>query len=179
MRAPGWLRRQTDRLADARRAATGTATTLAAATALGLVGHLAGVPGGALLGALVAAALVAHRRPVRLPAAVGAAGRWLVGAVAGSLLTLEVLRGLGPVLAWGALGSLLMVLAGLAGGWWAARVTGLDQASGIVAAVPGGLSELTGLANELDLRTDVVIAVHLVRRIGVVVLAVTLLAAWP
>lgn len=151
--------------------------TAAAATALGIAGHLSGFPAGALVGALIGAALVSWWRPVRVPATAASSARWLIGAVAGSGITMEGARSLGPTLLWGTIASLLTIAAGVGGGMWAARVTGLDRPSSVVAVVPGGLSELTGLANEFDLRSDVVIAVHLVRRLGVVSLVVAILAS--
>lgn len=155
-----------------------TCLTLLAATVVGLVGHVSGVPGGALVGAMMGAAVVANRRPVHLPRMVGVTGRYLVGLVAGAAITWEALRALGPHLLWGTVASLLTIAAGLLGGLWAARATGLDRGSGVTAVVPGGLTELTALANERDLRTDVVIAVHLVRRVGVVLFAVVLILPW-
>lgn len=152
--------------------------TLLLAGALGLLGHLTLLPGGALVGAMLGAAIVAQRRPVRLPPAVGATGRYLVGAVAGAAITWETLGSLGPLLLWATLTSMLTIVAGVLAGLWAARATGLDRASSVTAVVPGGLTELTGMANERDLRTDVVIAVHLVRRVGVVLIAVVLLLPW-
>lgn len=149
--------------------------TAVLSTGFGLLGHRAGIPGGALLGAMLGAAGVSLARPVRFPAIAGTTARWLIGAVAGSAVTLQAVRQLGPQVVWGTVVSLLTIAAGLLGGVLAARVAGLDRPSGIVASAPGGLSELTGLANELDLRTDVVIAVHLVRRIVVALLMVALL----
>lgn len=131
-----------------------------------------GVPAAMLLAPLAVFAVASRRRAVPLPRRTLELGLLLIGATIGSGVTLGMLREFGNIMAIGAGIALAMIAAGIVTGIAAARIVGIDTASGIVATVPGGLPEMTAVSLTYGLRSELIIAVHLGRRVGVLLLAV-------
>lgn len=151
---------------------------------LALAGGLAGagllvllqVPAGGIVGAVagsaVASGIRAHPPP---PYAVRVAGMVLLGCAAGVRLeagTLHTLLHLAlPLLL--AIGALLALDVGLAS--VLVRRYGVDPVTALLACAPGGVSEMTVLAHDLNARTGIVVAVHVVRVVTVVLVVLPLL----
>lgn len=151
--------------------------TIAVAATGAAVGHLVGLPGGALVGALLAViALGRWRRPV-LPSHLVLVAQLLIGGAAGALVTRSTLIELWQPLLLGAAVSALLLVVALLCGAVLARISDLDPLSCMLAFIPGGLSEIAALAEDYDIRTEFVIAVHLLRRLVTVALVVAV-AAW-
>jgi membrane AbrB-like protein len=154
----------------------GTVSIIAVAGGLPLA--LAGVPAGALLGSI--AAVGAYNLwtdgAARVPAAFRDASRILVGTVIGSLATPGLLAALGASVHWALLFTALLVLIGLGCGLLLARLAGLELRTALLACSPGGMPEMTALAEDVGARIDVVVAVHLVRKFFALV-AIVLVAA--
>ncbi len=149
-----------------------TAGGLAGATAL----SLAGVPAGGIIGGVLGSAAVSarHEQPQALPA-LRVLGLVLLGATAGLRLDLRTLRLLGEValpLA-GAIACLLALNVGLA--VFLNRRLGIDPVTALLAAAPGGVSEIAAIADQLGARLPTVIAIHVVRVIAVVVVVLPIL----
>jgi len=149
-----------------------------------LTGGLAGalllvllqVPAGGIVGAVAGSALASGVRgctpPPRVVRGVGMA---LLGCAAGARLepsTLEALLHLAvPILlAVAALLLLDVVLAAVL-----TRRYGVDPVTALLACAPGGVSEMTMMADDAGARIEIVVAVHVVRVATVVLVALPLL----
>lgn len=148
------------------------AAGLAGATLLSLL-H---VPAGAIVGAVAGSAVVSLRRPgAPVPGGVRLAGMVLLGCAAGVRLepdTLHTLADLAPPLLL-AVGGLLLVDVLLA--VVLVRRYDVDPVTALLACAPGGVSEIALVAEGAGARTGLVVAVHVVRVVTVVVVALPLL----
>lgn len=141
---------------------------------------LLGVPAGGIVGAVLGSAAVSIRAGGRLPDVPPAgriSGLVLLGCAAGvrlepaTLLTLLHLAV--PLL--GAV--LLLLLLDVALALALARWCGLDRTTALFACAPGGLSEITAVAEEQGARLGIVVAVHVVRVVLVVALLLPVMLA--
>ena len=141
--------------------------TIATAVVGGLLGHLTRLPAGTLLGAMTAVAVlnVATDGGARLPQPVRHGSRVLTGTTIGSLVTAGLVTSLGGYLPFVAAATLLVVLAGLACAWLLTRLTRLDTATALLACAPGGLPEMTALAQDLGAEVDVIVGLHVLRKV--------------
>ncbi|MGH8868323.1 MAG: AbrB family transcriptional regulator [Actinomycetes bacterium] len=151
-----------------------------------LAGGLAGaalltllhVPAGGIVGAVAGSAAVAsarERRPV--PVGLRTAGMVLLGCVVGVRLEPSALSTLlhlaVPLLAAVAALMLLDVLLAML----LVKRYGIDPVTALLACAPGGVSEISLVAETVGARTGVVVAVHVVRVVAVVVVALPVLVA--
>ena len=156
-----------------------TASVLLASVAGAAVLTLLRLPAGALIGAVIGAAVVNRIAPRQGAASTGAwvrvTGLILLGCVAGARLdhaTLVILaRMTVPLLA--AVVGLLVLDALLA--WVLVRHYGVDPLTAVMACAPGGVSEIALTAAQAGARMGVVLAVHGVRVLVVVTVALPLL----
>lgn len=150
------------------------------ALAGGLVGALLlvllHVPAGGIVGAVAGSALASGVRGCTPPPrSVRGVGMVLLGCAAGARLELSTLKALlhlaVPILlAVAALLLLDVVLAAVL-----TRHYGIDPVTALLACAPGGVSEMTMMALDADARTEIVVAVHVVRVATVVLVALPLL----
>jgi uncharacterized protein len=153
------------------RSLAGVATTAALATAGGLLGEWTGVPAGALLGAMLAVAgynLWTNGR-ARLPAPIRSGSRILAGTTIGSLATGTLLSELGTYLVWVILATVVIIGAGLGSAWVLTRLTSLPMSTTLLACAPGGVAEMAALADDLDADTELVVGMHVLRKLVVLV----------
>lgn len=151
--------------------------------ALGAVGGVlaasVGIPAGGLVGSLVAVGgfNLLREREDRLPDSFRVFARVVLGTVIGSLVTVELLRSVGwwSLLAVGA--AVLLVLVGLACAAVLRRTTDCDRRTAIMAMSPGGLSEMAALSEELGCQASLVVAIHMVRKLLITVVAIVVLTA--
>jgi uncharacterized protein len=138
---------------------------------VGIAGGLAlaalGVPAGALLGSVgaVGAYSLLTDRAARMPVPVRVVARIIMGTVIGSVLTRELLAELGMNVLWALLFTLVMLVVGAVAGLLLAWTTNIDHRTALMSTCPGGMSELALLSDELAVRTEVVLGVHLVRKV--------------
>lgn len=137
------------------------------------------VPAGGLFGSLFAVLffnLVTDKakdlpRPVRL--FTGA----VMGTAVGSLVTRELVAQLGSSLIWAILFPVFIVAVGGVAGLILARMTGMDRLTALLATVPGGISEIAFISEQLGAETETVLGVQLVRKV-IVVLITAGVFAW-
>ena len=131
----------------------------------GAVATVLGIPAGAMIGALiaVAAANLLSDRSSKVPPKIVWLGRGLLGTVIGSSINRQTLDLLGSaiiptmVLSFGLLASAV----GIA--FLMTRVAKLDRATAVCAIMPGGMGELTSIAQDLGADVRVVAALHVLR----------------
>ncbi|HEX2176802.1 MAG TPA: AbrB family transcriptional regulator [Nocardioidaceae bacterium] len=150
------------------------------ALAGGLVGAsllvLLHVPAGGIVGAVAGSALASGVRGCTPPSfAVRMVGMVLLGCAAGARLewaTLQSLLHLAlPILlAVAVLLAVDVALAAVLTRWY-----GVDPVTALLACAPGGVGEMTMLALDMQARTEIVVAVHVVRVVTVVLVAMPLL----
>lgn len=155
--------------------------TLVVGTLGGSLGHVSGLPAGPLLGAIAAVGalnLLANDR-AEVPVWLAVTARMLIGAVIGSLVTRELMGELGRTVAWALLFAVIVIVVGLGAGVMIHRVTGLELRSAMIGACPGGMPEMAALAQEVGAEVDVVLGMHLVRKLvalSVIVIALVVAA---
>jgi membrane AbrB-like protein len=135
------------------------------------------LPGGRLLGPMVAVGLMhAVGVPVeRLNPNYRYLAQILVGATLASTLTPEVFRRLLALAGPSAVGVLLIVSVGVFGGWVLHLATGLNLATALFAGTPGGAAEMALAAGDLGGSVETVASLHVVRSLTVLLLAPFLL----
>jgi uncharacterized protein len=152
------------------------ASALAGGLAGALLLTLLQVPAGGIIGAVAGSALTSGvRGRMPPPRAVRTVGMILLGCAAGARLepsTLgALLRLVVPILLAVAVLLLLdVVLAAVL-----TRRYGVDPVTALLACAPGGVSEMTMMAQDADARIEIVVAIHVVRVATVVLVALPLL----
>lgn len=143
--------------------------------AVGMVGALAGwavgIPAGILVGALLTSGLyrlaLGERRAcnhlVPWQGRYARVGRLLLGTVVGAAFGPDMIAPLKAALLPMAGLIVAIVTTGLFLGWMLNRLTGLDLATSIISAVPGGLPAMTAMAEDVGADATVVTAIHFAR----------------
>ena len=134
------------------------------------------VPAGAIVGAVLGSAAMNTARPGKpLGRRARIGGLVLLGSIAGVRLDQQSLAVLGTLLVPLVVGALLLLLLAALLGLALARWFGLDPVTALFACAPGGASEIALMAEDAGARTDVVLAVHLVRVLLVVLVVLPVL----
>jgi membrane AbrB-like protein len=155
-----------------------TVVALGVGLAGGLAGWWSNLPAGPLLGSLLAVAAVnvlADGRP-SVPRAVRIPGRILVGATVGSLATPALLHTLSASIGWAIALTVAVVCGSLVVGLWFARATGVDRRTAVLGSCPGGMAEMVALAEESGAQVELVIGMHLVRKIVLLTVTIAVVA---
>ena len=146
----------------------------------GLVGAtllvLLNVPAGGIIGAVAgSAATSGFRSRPPPPYGVRVVGLVLLGCAAGVRLDIQTLETLWHLIVplFVAVGLLLALDVGLA--TVLVHRYSVDPVTALLACAPGGVSEMSVLADEANARTGIVIAIHVVRVATVVLVALPLL----
>lgn len=146
--------------------------TLAVATAGGYIGHKLKIPSGAMMGAMVAVAVASLLKVDlgRLPEISKPAVQVILGAILGfglSSITLQQLKSL-------FVPAVLMIAVLLAAGFAIAfifhRYFGFDVMTAIFSSTPGGMTELSSVASEMNANAPVVAILQLMRLVSVIFL---------
>ncbi|WP_193312838.1 AbrB family transcriptional regulator [Georgenia subflava] len=165
----------------ARRVA-GVVRVLVGASAGAALLSVLGVPAGVLLGSVLGAALANRAVPglsvVQMPRGVRVVGFVLLGCVTGVQLEPAALATLGHVIGplLGAVAVLLCLNIVLA--LVLVRRYDVDPMTAVLATAPGGVSEIVGVAMDRGARISLVLAVHSVRVLVIVLIALPLLLAY-
>lgn len=128
-----------------------TAETVLVAAAAGLIFSLLHIPLPWMLGPLAGVMVwnAATKRPVHLPIGFRHAGLVVLGYLIGSSFTLETGREIASQLPSMLLSTVLLVAGSLAIGWLFSKWMNVSLATGIIGSVPGGLSQMAVLGEEL------------------------------
>jgi len=154
-----------------------TVVVLIVGVAGGLLGWASQLPAGPLLGAMLGVAIynVLTDGTPKVPAGFRLATRILIGATVGSLASATLLRTLGMSIAWALLLSVVVVVFALVLGLLFAQLTGIDRRTSLMGSCPGGIAEMVALAEDSAAKVDLVLGMHLVRKLvvltGIVVIA--------
>ncbi len=149
--------------------------------AIGLIGGLIAInlhiPAGFMIGAMVT---VGISRLVFLnlgtaPRIYGEIGKILVGTFIGATFDRQVLAQLGSLLLPTAVAMLALIAMGLALGWVLSKIAGLDVPTALFSLTPGGLPEMTAVAQEVGADSRVVVTLQFLRLVSVVILVPLLL----
>lgn len=138
----------------------------------GLLFVWANIPAGGLFGSLFAVLFFnlftdkakGLPRPARI--LTGA----VMGTAVGSLVTRELVSQLGSSLIWAILFPVFIVTVGGIAGLILARMTGMDRLTALLATIPGGISEIAFISEQLGAETETVLGVQLVRKVLVVLI---------
>jgi uncharacterized protein len=157
-----------DRIAIVRR----LAETLAVAAVGGLTFGLLGVPAGFLSGSILAVAATSLAgRPMLMPAPLVRVLLVLIGISLGAVVTPATLNGIATYPLSIAALIVAMALISVSGAAYLRAVHGWDKVTAYLAAAPGGLSQVLGLAAEFDADLR---AIAIVQTMRVVIIAVGL-----
>ena len=149
---------------------------------LGIAGGVAlaamGVPAGALIGSVAAVGIynVVSNRAAKMPTWVRVVARIIMGTVIGSVLTREMLGTMGVNLVWAMLFTFVMLGVGVVAGLVLARIVHMDRATALMSTCPGGMSELAVLSDQLGVGSEMVLGIHLARKILTLVVTAVILA---
>ena len=148
---------------------------LAAATGLGLLAHYLKVPGGAVVGAMLGAALYNFSGAPRaaFPPWAGILIQLMVGAMISFSARRELLPVLLRVLPVALLGVVSFLIVGGLLSYLVVRLGWLDAVSALFGFVPGGISVMSVVAESKGGEGAVVAAMHFVR-----VVTILLVAPW-
>lgn len=150
---------------------------LLAATVGGVLLTVLHVPAGGIIGAVLGSGLVSMSRSAPTDtAALRLGGLCFLGIASGLRLDAATLGVLGsiavPVLI--SIGGLVAVQFGLA---WVLTRLGIDAATAVLSAAPGGLGEIGTLAGDVKADVGVVTAIHVVRIVIVVLVMLPILVS--
>ena len=143
----------------------------------GLIAFILHIPAGFLIGAMVAVSISMLVCPGlgKAPWIYEEIGRTLLGTFIGATFNRDVIAQLGSLLPQATLAILGLVITGLALGWVMSKLTNLDVATALFSFTPGGLPEMTALAQEVGADSGIVATLQFLRMSGVVILVPLLL----
>lgn len=151
--------------------AIGTALILAVGTTGGLLAHRFRLPGGAILGAILAvgALQLAVTTLPALPTSVRIGAQVLIGTVIGASVSrrpLAALRGIAGHILW--LAVVLLVVA-VVSAFVFRHVSDLPLLTAVFSTAPGGASDMTAAALEFESDAALIAGFHLVRQLAIFV----------
>lgn len=154
------------------------ALVVSVAIAAGYLATLAHLPLGWLLGALVSAGVMAFLGfGVPLPKSARQAGQTVAGFAAGLYFTPEVAALVSRLGGWIALACTVSLAVSLFAGWLLARYGGCDRTTAFFSTLPGGLAEMSVLAQRFGAHPAPVSLAQTLRVVMVVMILPTLTAA--
>jgi hypothetical protein len=151
---------------------TGTLVVLAAGLGGGLAGRALRVPGGSLLGAMVAVGTVqlSSATTLQISPVWALLGQILVGSAIGSTIDPQMLRSFRRVLVPASIAVAATVLSGVLIGVTFAVLGFAAPLTALFGLAPGGFAEMTAAAVALGASGPLVATMHLVRVVAVIVL---------
>jgi hypothetical protein len=146
-------------------------STLVVASIGGLVGIKLKMPAGAMVGAMVAVGLaniIGFRST--MPPYFRTAAQIVVGGMVGLSITRDTVMGMKTVAGPAAILVVSMIGFGLMAGWIIAKVTGMDMVTAFFSSTPGGMMEMTLMAEASGGEGAKVALMQLARFIGIVLI---------
>jgi len=150
---------------------TDTLVVLAIGAVGGLLGGAIRIPGGSMLGAMTAVAILQLTSPVRFQIAPqwAVVGQILVGGVIGSTLDRNMIASFRSVLVPGAVAVVSTLVAGVLIGSAFAILGFADPLTSLFGLAPGGMAEMTAAAISLGASGPLVASMHVLRVVAVIV----------
>jgi len=148
--------------------------TLAVGLLGGTVAHRCKLPGGTIIGAIVAVAVLHVSMPGLEPLgpAFRTAAQIAIGCSIGVTLTRSPLRAVRTVLLPALLVIAVLLATSIGSAFAMAELTDLPLVTALFALAPGGASDMAAAALQLDADVGAIAAIHVVRQVGVFVLLV-------
>ena len=145
--------------------------TATAGFAGGMLGHISGIPAGALTGAVVfVGALKVKGVELRVPPEAAIIAQVVIGSVIGVSMNRQSVKELGAVIVPAAIIGLSMILIGLLLGIIIHKVWKIDIDTALLSTSPGGMTEMSLMAADLGADASAVAAVHLFRVLAVIIM---------
>lgn len=145
--------------------------------ALAIVGGLAAqhfrVPGGVMLGSMLAVAayaLLSSEAPTPLPAPLVTGAQIVLGALLGIGFTIGTLRQIQTMLLPSLLALVLLLVLSYGLGLLLARLSGVDTPTALFSLAPGGMNYIAATAEATGANGGIVAVIHLLRIIMTIVL---------
>lgn len=152
------------------------------AIAGGLIAQHLRVPGGVMMGSMVAVAaftLLNDGSPVLLPDPLLTGAQIVLGATLGIGFTMGTLRQIQAMLVPSLAALVALLLISYALGVLLARVAGIDVATGLFSMAPGGMNYIAATAAATGANGGVVAVIHLLRIIMTIVLMPLMISWFP
>ena len=151
-----------------RKLVKGIATFLAAGAGAALALRL-GLPAGALIGALAVSVVLSTVFQIAwLPKWIKPAAQVFAGCFIGSQITLETLAYFRLMPLPMALVVVQLLVMTFSTAWVLRRACGMDHATSIFSSIPGGIAEMTLIAQDMGLRVPEILLMNTCRLIGVI-----------
>lgn len=132
------------------------------------------VPGGIMMGSMVAVALYALFRDgqaiIELPAPLLTGAQIVLGATLGLGFTMSSLRQIQAMLVPSLIALVLLLILSYGLGWALAHMAGVDLATGVFSMAPGGMNYIAATAEATGANGGVVAVIHLIRILMTIVL---------
>lgn len=145
--------------------------TLLAAVCGGVIARSLKIPAGGLIGSMLAVGILqVNQVEVRLPVNLRLIGEIFIGGTIGLSFTSSFIKNLKSLLIPAVFIMIAVVAFGVVVGLIMYKVTNLDIVTSIFASSPGGITNMTVIANSLGADSKVVTVMQLVRLISLVFL---------
>lgn len=145
--------------------------TATAGLAGGMLGHLSGIPAGALTGAVVFVGILKVRGvKLTVPAQAAVIAQIVIGSVIGVSMNRQSVKELGVVIVPAAMIGLSMILIGIVLGIIIHKLWRIDIDTALLSTSPGGMTEMSLMAADLGADASAVAAVHLFRVLTVIIM---------
>lgn len=145
--------------------------TVLLAVAGGSLGLMMKLPAGALLGSMVAVAIVNILGiNLEMPQSFNTLAQMIIGSFLGLMVTQEVISGLKSYLLSSIMVVVLLAVFGALTGFIVSKITGIDLYTSIFGSVPGGMQEMVVLSEAYDVNHPAVVVIQAVRRVMIVII---------
>ena len=146
-----------------------TLITLIIAGIGGLIGLKLKIPAGALIGAMAAvSAFNIISGNSHIPINLKIAAQIILGGIIGLNINMEAVRGLKTVIVPGLILVAVLFVFSLIAGIIISKTTGVDLVTALFSCSPGGLSEMTIIADSYGADVSKVVLIHLIRILSVI-----------
>ena len=147
------------------------AITLLVATAGGLAGYKIGLPAGAFVGAMIFVAVYnLIKNNAMVPEQLTIAAQIILGAVVGAGLTINTLKGFKELIIPIAIFLTLLFVFSILSAFIISKFTNLDIVTAFFSCSPGGLAEMSIVAESYKANVPVVALIQLSRLLGVILI---------
>ena len=143
--------------------------TLLLATAGGLTGYKIGFPAGAFIGAMIFVTvynIITNNAVVPLPLKI--ASQIILGAAIGTGLTINILKGFRQLIIPIVIFITLLFIFSIISAFIISKFTNMDLVTAFFSCCPGGLTEMTIIADSYKANVPIVALIHLSRILSVI-----------